>query len=226
MSILDSHDENVSKFASYPRTVQEHAVRLSVCLSDTVGVFFEIGFAGFAQFVVPFLAEAGGQRAFEEFVETQTEFAAEGFRRAAYLPAMVVDGREIGILGETERVEVARCGFEKIDATLAACFLDGAKAFPVRAIAGESAVAPVDNRCHEVTLLINVCHTVFFHLTESRRYHIFLYLGQHFLDAFHLFGGNRCSGVTFDAALSETGVKVAAEKLLGKIKRDQYILYL
>ena len=48
-----------------------------------VGVFFEVGFAGFAQFVVPFLAEAGCQGAFEEFVEAQAEFAAECFCGAA-----------------------------------------------------------------------------------------------------------------------------------------------
>lgn len=87
--------------------VKTQFIKMIIGLRYSVGVFFEVGFAGFAQFVVPFFAEAGCQRAFEELVEAQAEFAAEGFGRAAYLPAVVVYGNEVGVFSEAERVEVA-----------------------------------------------------------------------------------------------------------------------
>ena len=68
--------------------------------ADAVGVFFEVGFAGFAKFVVPSFAEAGDKRAFEELVEANAQFTAEDFGRPADFPSVVVDGYEVGVDSE------------------------------------------------------------------------------------------------------------------------------
>lgn len=113
LSILTTPAENVSKFAPSQHPLPGYSFahddegNMLGLLAYSVGVFFEVGFAGFAQFVVPCFAEAGCQGTFEELVEAQAEFAAERFGRTAYLPAVVVYGYEVGVFSQAERVEVA-----------------------------------------------------------------------------------------------------------------------
>jgi hypothetical protein len=68
--------------------------------------------------------------------------------------------------------------------------------------------------------------TPFSSTSQPGGYHVVFNLRQNLLYAFHLFGRDGCAGITLDAALAETCVKVAAKELFGKVERDQYILYL
>lgn len=79
-------------------------MKKSECL---LSVFFDIGLAGGAQLVVPFLAEAARQRTLKKLIQPHVVFSAHNFRAFADFPTMVVDGGEVGKFLKAGRVEMA-----------------------------------------------------------------------------------------------------------------------
>ena len=62
--------------------------------------------AGKSELVVPLVAEAAAQRSFEKFKCAYAFGTAQYFRGLAYLPAMKIDGRHVGIFFYPHRVQV------------------------------------------------------------------------------------------------------------------------
>ena len=79
-------------------------MKKSECL---LSVFFEIGLAGGAQLIVPFLAEAARQRALKKLIQPHVVFSAHNFRAFTDFPAVVVDCCKVGKFLQPGRVEMA-----------------------------------------------------------------------------------------------------------------------
>ena len=103
---------------------------------------------------IPLLAEASGERTFEEFVYGQPEFATLLHGVLEHVPAVVVERH--GAVGEAllaDRVECAGDGLDEAGLAGAVCTLKGAEA-AVAFVAGEDAVLAAHDACHEVAVAV------------------------------------------------------------------------
>ena len=172
------------------------------------------------------MAEAAHERLAQELVGSDFFFASEHFCTLADAPLMIVDGREIGIAIEADRVEVAREWFLEVGASFAIGFFDSAVAHAVWCVGGENAVATVDDRGHKVAIFVDIADALLFDNLLGCRSDVVPYGGHERLEDFVFFFADRSACVSFDAAFAFARIKVAEEKLLYEVESYESVFNL
>lgn len=211
----------------HPFDVTKIAIKFNVAKNEPeiflFSVLFQVCFACFTEFVVPFFSETADERFLQKLVEADVFFPSQNFGSLAYFPSVVVDRSELRIFYQTNRVKVARNGLVVVDAPFAVGFFDGTIAHAVVAVTGEYAIFPVDNGGYEVAFFVDISYSLLFDDFLSLRQQVVPYFRKYFLYFFiFLFADGRAS-IAFNAAFAEAFVEVTAKKLFDKVKADQSI---
>lgn len=90
-----------------------------------ISVLPQVFACGEAEFVIPFLTEASGERLGKKFECPDTFRPAEHFSSLTYLPAMVIDSCKTVILLKSDGVKRAGNRFEELRFPLPASLLEG-----------------------------------------------------------------------------------------------------
>lgn len=170
------------------------------------------------EFVIPFLAESAGQRAFEEFECAYPFCASHDFGALADFPAMIVYGGESVVFFQADGVEGAADGFEEVFFAGSHCLFEGAEAYAVGVEGGEDAVGAVHELRDEVAFLVDVADTLFERRSGGFFREIWDDAREELPQAFGLFREEGRAGVAFDAAFAEAVVEIAVEEIFYEVE--------
>ncbi len=73
---------------------------------------------------------------------------------------MIIYRSKLGILGETQRIKMARGRLEEINFSLPTSLFDGTETHSSLIIAGKSTISTVNDSGDEITLFIYICDTI------------------------------------------------------------------
>ena len=176
--------------------------------------------------VVPGLAKPTNQRLFQKLIDPHLLAPAQHLARLADFPAVIVHGREVGILLQPYGVEVARDGFVEIDLPGPEGLLDGTLAHAVPVVAGKDAILTVDNRGHQVALLIDIGHPLLLDYPTGLGQQIVPHHPEYLFELAALLLGDRRPRVAFDTTGPQTLVEVTDKKTFYDVEAHQSTAYL
>ena len=127
---------------------------------------------------------------------------------------MVINCLKIAVLRDSYRVEMAGDRFVEIALSFTVCLLDRTLADTIRIIASEDTILAMDNRGHQVALLINISHTLLLDNGLRSRREVIPNERQHRLQLRQLLLLQRSPGITLHAALTLAMRQVAQEATL------------
>ena len=105
-------------------------------------------------------------------------------------------------------------------------FLYGAITVTTFIVTGKDTILTADNRRTQITFAIRINHSLTVNNFPRFGTQFLPDYGKDFLKLFHFFQFYRCSGITFYATFSLTGIQIAEKFLTQDVKTHHYIIYL
>src|SRR5574344_434338 len=176
----------------------------------------------FTEFFIPRFAKATCQRAFEETIDRKLQLVSFLHRIFTHRPAVIVQSYEpTGESFLANGIECTTDGFTEFRLTIAIGTFQCTEATSV-VVTSKHAVFSAHNTRHQVAIGIAVSHplTVDYGLCRCRK--VFPNGIETVLNSHHFIGTDRCTGITFHATDTLTGIEVSTKTLCQYVRRHQY----
>lgn len=182
------------------------------------------GGSGF-QFGIPRLAKTAYERLFQKLINRQPQRFALPLGTGAHIPTVIVHGRETLVARQSDRIQMARNGLIKGNASLAVGLFDGTFANAVGIDIRKNALAPIDDRRYQIALTIDVGHALTANHLARRLRQIVPHGRQNSFEFGTLARLKRRTAVAIDTTLPTANAQIATKLLLEQIETDYRIAY-
>lgn len=166
------------------------------------------------------MSEASDEGLLEKLIDGQLKFLAEVAGGLADVPLVDIHRGDATHFGETDGIEGAGDGLLPMETTATIGGVDGTEGTS-SFIFHEHAVLAVDDLGDEFPILVGIDDAVCLYLLLGFGREVVVDGLVGFLEEFHLFHRDGCTGIAFDAAGTVAFFQVAAEEYFEEVERDE-----